>query len=302
MKLYCLFALAALGFAASTTYAADADFERNYTVSGPATVNVKTGSGYIHLYSGSGNQVHVHGHVRVLRPFGDSDRIVSGIVAAPPVRQSGNTVTAEPVPPSNGGLFSNISIDYDITAPPNSTVEAKTGSGSMEVGGIQGEVTAETGSGSIHVDNIGPKAHLSTGSGSIRGTKLHGGASLQTGSGNIEAAVDAAGDVTAHTGSGHIQLDGLNGGARVTTGSGSIAVSGAPAEEWRVETGSGSVHLNLIGNAHCNVDLHTGSGGIQVNKPVVMQGAMNKHHVTGSIGGGGATIRASTGSGSITIE
>ena len=182
MKSHCLLAIVALTLTATVAKAADADFERSFTVSGAPTVSVHTGSGYIHLYSGPPNQVRVHGHVHVRDSWADADRVLKDILAAPPVRQSGNTITAEPPPHSTAGIFTDISIDYDVIAPPNSTVEAKTGSGSLEIGGIQGEVTANTGSGGIHVDNIGAKAQLGTGSGHIQATALHGTASLHTGS------------------------------------------------------------------------------------------------------------------------
>jgi len=33
-----------------------------------------------------------------------------------------------------------------------------------------------------------------------------------------------------------------------------------------------------------------------------MQGSLNKHHVSGTVNGGGPTIRATTGSGDVTIR
>ncbi|HKO18928.1 MAG TPA: DUF4097 family beta strand repeat-containing protein [Acidobacteriaceae bacterium] len=292
-----------VAFTAGTALAADGNFDKTYSVSGAPTVSISTGSGYVHVYPGSGNQVHIVGHVHS-RPGlfgGDADEAVRKIVANPPIVQSGNTITAS-TPHDESDLFRNITIDYDVTTPAETTLKAGSGSGSIEIGGIQTAVTAHTGSGSIHVDNVGANAQLDTGSGTIRATNVHGGGMLQTGSGGIELSVSGPGDVRAKTGSGSIHVDGVNGGVRAETGSGSIEVSGNPTSEWRASSGSGSIQLNPSADARFNFEGQTGSGGIRVDRPIVMQGSLNRHHVTGTVNGGGPTVRASTGSGGIDVH
>ncbi len=287
----------------NSALAADGTFDKTLSVSGAPSLSVSTGSGYIHVYSGSGSQVHITGHVHSRAGILDSnvEARVREIVASPPITQSGNTIVIANVH-QDSGLFNNISIDYDITTPGSTSLNAHSGSGSLEIGGIQGKVSAESGSGSVHGDNIGTDARFTTGSGSIRATNVHGAAIAQTGSGRIELSISGPGDVKAQTGSGSIHLDGIGGGLRVGTGSGSIEVAGNPTNEWRLETGSGSIQIQAKADARFNLNAETGSGSIHVDHPIVMQGTMNKHHVTGTINGGGPTVRASTGSGSITIQ
>ena len=57
--------LLALSTLALTTFAlaAEKDFDRTLTTSATPSVHVNTGSGYIHLNPGSGNQVHVVAHL-----------------------------------------------------------------------------------------------------------------------------------------------------------------------------------------------------------------------------------------------
>lgn len=284
-------------------YAAEGTFERTLTFSGTPTVSVATGSGYIHVYPGPDNQFHVVGHVHSNPAWlfaGDPEERVREIVASPPIVQSGNIIligkSQEPE------LMRNISIDYDVTTPAQTTLKASAGSGSLEIGGILGAVNGNAGSGSIHADNVGGHSRFGTGSGSIVADHIHGAVSAQTGSGHLELSLVAAGDVQARTGSGGIRVAGLSGGLRASAGSGSIDVEGNPAAEWRLDSGSGSIHVKVDPNAHFDVNASAGSGGIHVDRAIVMQGSANKHHVTGTVGGGGSTIRASTGSGSITIE
>jgi len=302
MNLRSLIALSLI-LPATVALAAEGTFEKALSLNGAPTLTVSTGSGYIHVYPGSDNQIHIKGHVHANQGwFGsDDDARVNQIVASPPISQSGNVVVIS-APHTDSSLFHNISIDYDVTTPRATTLKANTGSGSVEIGGIEGPVTANTGSGSIHTDNTGPNTALQTGSGRIQATNVHGAATLQTGSGSLELSVTGPGNVRAHTGSGSIHIDGVSGDLRASAGSGSIEVGGNPASEWRLESGSGSIHLQLGSSAHFNLNAETGSGSVQVDMPIVMQGSLNKHHVTGSVNGGGPTVRASTGSGSISVH
>jgi len=58
----------------------------------------------------------------------------------------------------------------------------------------------------------------------------------------------------------------------------------------------------LPDNARFTLDADTGSGTVQIAQPIVMQGSLNRHHVSGTVNGGGPTLRANTGSGSIIIN
>jgi hypothetical protein len=302
MSLRILFALS-LALPATAALAADGTFDKTFSVNGAPSVSIASGSGYIHVYPGSGNQVHIIGHVHSNPTWlsSDADARVREIVASPPITQSGNTITVS-APTGDSDLFRNISIDYDVTTPRSTTLKASTGSGNVEIGGIEAAVTASSGSGSIHTDNTGANSRLETGSGRIQATNVHGAAIVQTGSGEIELSLTAPGDVKAQTGSGSIHISGVTGELRAGAGSGSIDVQGNPTSEWRAETGSGSIHLQLPPDARFNLNAETGSGSIDTDRPIVMQGNLNKHHVTGTVNGGGPTVRASTGSGSISIH
>ena len=297
--------IAALTLTATAAFAAEGSFEKTLAVSGAPSLSVATGSGYVHVYSGTDSQVHVIGRVHV-RPglfggAGDAEARVRQIVADPPIKQFGNTITIG-TEHGESNLFHNVSIDYEITTPSGTTLKAATGSGDLEIGGIEGAVTAETGSGGMRVENIGANARLETGSGSIHATNVHGAATLQTGSGNLELELSGAGDVKAQTGSGSIRISGINGGLRAEAGSGNIEVAGNPTAEWRLESGSGSVAASVGSAAKFSLNAETGSGSIHVEQPLLSQDTRDRQHVVGTVNGGGPTLRATTGSGNITIR
>jgi hypothetical protein len=276
---------ATLTLAAATAFAADSTFDRTLNVSGSPTVSVSTGSGYIHLNPGSDNQVHIVAHLRSSHGWmsggNDADSRIQQIVANPPIVQSGNEITIGER--HNNDLYRNISIDYDVTLPKSSAINAATGSGDVQIQNVGANVKAQSGSGSVRVHGV------------------QGPTTLGTGSGDIELQQTGPGDVKAETGSGSIRLQGLNGALKAGTGSGDIDAQGQPTADWKLTTGSGSVRL-AIGNAHFNLDADTGSGGINVSQPITMQGSLNRHHVSGAVNGGGPTIRISTGSGDVQIK
>jgi DUF4097 and DUF4098 domain-containing protein YvlB len=295
--------IVALTLTATASFAAEGNFERTLAVSGAPSLSVATGAGYVHVYSGSGSQVHIIGRVHVRSGIfgGDAEARVRQIVADPPIKQFGNTITIGSNH-SDSSLFHNVSIDYEITTPSGTTLKAESGSGDLEIGGIEGIVTGETGSGDMKVENIGANARLETGSGSIHATNVHGAVTLQTGSGDIDLGLSGAGDVKAQTGSGSIHIHGVNGGLRAEAGSGEVEVAGNLTSEWRLESGSGSIRADLGSAARFTLNAETGSGSIHIEQPVLMQGALNKQHVVGTVNGGGPTLRAATGSGSIEIR
>jgi hypothetical protein len=262
--------------------ASDGTFDKTLNVSGTAVVSVSTGSGFIHIVPGPDGQVHVIGHVHASHGWmgGASEEDVKHVVENPPIEQTGSTIKIG----SNhdDSAYRHVSIDYEIAAPRSSQVKAFTGSGDIKASGVLA-------------------TKLETGSGEIEANNLSGDISLQTGSGDIKVEFANSGTVTAGTGSGSISLENVKGGLKAETGSGDIKITGQPSDGWKLETGSGSIDL-AVGNSRFTLDAESGSGDINTAQGIVIQGSLNKHHVTGNVNGGGPTIKAETGSGDIKVH
>ncbi len=296
-----------LAGATSTAFAAEGTFARTLNVSGSPAISVSTGSGYIHVSTGSQSEVRINAKVKSQHGWGfngskgsDEDR-VRDITANPPIVQNGSTITIGETH-GDSNRFRNIEIDYDISLPASTILKVSSGSGDLDVSNVVSVLSADTGSGDIRLNNVGPTPHVVTGSGTIRANGIHGAANLETGSGDIEFHQQVAGDVKAGTGSGSIHLYGVNGGVHVRTGSGDVEIDGNPSTDWKLDTGSGSIRLNLPSEAHYTLNADTGSGSVKVDAPITMQGTLNKQHIVGTIHGGGPTIRVSTGSGDISVH
>jgi hypothetical protein len=276
-----LVVVASVALFPTAALAADGTFDKTLQVSGSVVLSVSTGSGYVHVSPGSGSEVHIVGHVHANGwGFGASaDDRVKQVVANPPIDQSGNIITIG----RHRDWMQNISIDYDITAPRGTQLEAGSGSGDLRLQDLGGPLKANTGSGTIEASGFSGRVQLETGSGDVR------------------AELQAANDVKATTGSGSIHLQGVEGTLFAETGSGDIEIGGHPSSNWKIETGSGSVTLG-VGNAHFTLDASTGSGSVHSDPPITTHGALERHHIQGDINGGGPTVRVETGSGDIRIH
>jgi len=261
---------------ATPLFAADATFERNLTVPGRPDLSISTGAGTIHLSAGPAGQVHIVGHIH--SSWGGSEDRVRELAARPPVEQTGSIVR---IGAHMSGL-NNISIDYEIQAPPDSYLQASAGSGQ------------------INIDGVGTNARLNTGSGSIHATGLRGRVTLSTGSGSINADFGGDSDVKAEAGSGSIELRNVKGGLDAHTGSGRVNVGGMPTSAWQIHTGSGSVDF-WSGNSAFTLDAECGAGGIHSDRPLT-DSTQKRRALTGKTNGGGPTVRIETGSGSIRIH
>ena len=275
-------------------------FDRTLQVNGSVSLDVSTGSGDIMVKTGNTNQVLVHGTVHSSNwIFGDSNA-VQKVQSNPPIQQSGNSIRIGYDLPDD--VKRHVSIDYEVTVPADTAVQAHSGSGNISVDGVRSSVEAHTGSGDIKARDIGSKFHAQTGSGNIQAQSVAAPFFAQTGSGDISADLTGSGDVDVHTGSGTIRVRGIKGGVRAQTGSGNIETDGSVAGPWQLHSGSGNITL-AVGTANgFNLDAHTSSGSIHSNMQIVVQGSMKQNQLKGAVKGGGPDVEVSTSSGDIDIR
>lgn len=277
----------------------EGQFQRDLNVSGTNDLQVRSGSGNITIRAGGANRIHISARIHVSSWFGNSEAKVRKIEANPPIVQQGTLIKV--------GYLSDpdlrgVSIDYDITVPPDTRVVANTGSGNVEAQGLRNRLSVESGSGNLEVRDVVAEVRARTGSGNIRCDRVGAPFSAFTGSGNVEASLTGAGDVDLHAGSGNLTLVGASGGLRAKTGSGDVRIEGNPAGNWSLQAGSGSVRLRFPQQASFDLDAHAGSGDIHMARAISVQGRINQHMVQGRVGNGGPRVSVQTGSGNIELQ
>jgi hypothetical protein len=296
-------ALAVL-FASTTVLAStpQGTFDRTLQVNGPVDLEVLTHSGDVTVRAGGSGSVQIHGKIFVGDHwlFGDRQADVHEIEQNPPIRQEGNSIHIDYV------NARNISVDYEITVPTDTSIRAHSGSGDQIIEGTHGNVEIQTGSGDVKMKNVNGEIQLQTGSGNIRAHEISGAVKAGTGSGDVELEETGQGDVDLRAGSGDISVRGIQGAFHGQSGSGDITVEGTQTSEWEVRTGSGNVHVKLQDNAAFDADISTSSGSVDVEQPIEMtvQGRIEESHkhVQGKVRGGGPLLTVHTGSGDIHIQ
>ena len=202
--------------------------------------------------------------------------------------------------------MNNISVDYEITVPEQTTVRSHTGSGDQVVEGIKGNIDLQSGSGDLKLARLTGEMRFQTGSGNVKGRELSGPAKIKAGSGDIQIEETGAGDLEIRTGSGNITVNGVNGGFHAEAGSGNIRGNGAPKNMWNVRTGSGNVDLRVPSDAAFDVDISSSSGNVTLGHPVstTVQGRVQeaRKSVVGKVRGGGPMVSVHTGSGNIALD
>jgi DUF4097 and DUF4098 domain-containing protein YvlB len=174
-------------------------------------------------------------------------------------------------------LRRHVSISYELVVPFETRLRSKTGSGNESIDGIRGPVEASTGSGNISITNVSDTIAVKTGSGRIDLDSAKGAVRANTGSGSINARRIAGGFVGG-TGSGDVALEQTAPGeVDIQTGSGGVDVGGVQGP-LRVRTGSG--RITAAGQPSGAWNLHASSGNITITLP--SQPAFDLHARTAS--------------------
>jgi hypothetical protein len=263
--------------------------EQSFAVGSTPELQLDNFAGSIVVRAGEGEQIRVTATKRVT-PARDLDRVEVSF------DHQGSSLEIRTRKPAT---LVAANVQFELVVPPGTRAELRTGSGTVEVEGIQGGLLVDTGSGSIEAWSLLGTVDVHTGSGSITVQDVSGDLILDSGSGGL-AVRGLDGSLDAHTGSGSIDVNGASGPVRLDTGSGSVAYQGTPRGDCRFETGSGRIVLRFPADLDARVDLETGSGTVDVAFPV--EGQVDRREVEGVIGSGEeATIFAHTGTGNIEI-
>jgi len=293
-------------------------FHRTFTVNGPVSLQISTGAGDVHVTGAPGSTVTVDGTIHQSWSLlgGNDPHAIRDIENNPPVEQTGNTISIRGL---HHGWNDHVWISYVITTPPNTRLDAHSGSGDINVAGLSGSAELGAGSGDLQVANLGGNLRAETGSGNISFDHIHGEARLSAGSGTIEGS-DVGGHFSADTGSGDVRVQRLQQGAEVHTSSGDQELRGVSgdlsahassgtirtdgqldgAHRWNLSASSGDITISLPAQTAANVRLETSSGSMEVHHSSRSLGQLGRHVWQGVMGSASSTaadltIRTSSG-------
>jgi len=204
----------------------------SHVITSPKVI-IQDSSGDVTIHSGGS----VQNTVQVM----STDESKNGIT----YQLNGNTLLVS----VNDSAFLNSSTpDLEVNLPQNSDVQIDSGSGSVSLSDITGNIQVHTDSGSIDAQDLNGQVGLHTNSGSIEVGGLSGQATLDSSDGSI--------DVT----QGSLGAD-----SSITTNSGSISYNGSLASDhaYNFNSSSGTIDLELPSNTALDVQTQTSLDHIQ---------------------------------------
>ena len=167
----------------------------------------------------------------------------------------------------------------------------------------RGHLTLSTGSGAVTVNDADGDLVLDTGSGQVALTSVHGESlDIDTGSGAVTGSDVDVRTLNIDVGSGGVRLGHVKAPrASVDAGSGGTDLEFlSPLDQLTVDAGSGGVTIRVPAAQGADVDIETGSGGIDSDFPI-QTSRVERNHVRGRIGDGHGRITIESGSGHVRL-
>jgi hypothetical protein len=282
---------AAALFACAAPAAAQRSFDWNGQIPAGSTVRVFTQNGTVTVRQASGGQAHIravtenagNGEIRYLTGGGSG-----GDFRVCAVRE--NAACSDRGIESQGdrgwGRNRHGRANFTVEVPRGVVVRVSSGNGDLAVDGATADVHAASGNGDVRVGSGAMVVRASTGNGSVLVDGARGPVNATSGNGRVVVST-ASGPVNASTGNGRIEV---------------AMASLRAAEDMTFSSGNGDVTLTLPAGFGAELEASTGSGAIESDFPMQVQGRMSSRRMAGTIGGGGRRLRVTTGNGSIHLR
>jgi len=196
-------------------------------------------------------------------------------------------------------------VDYKLWIPEKAALKAHSISGDITAEAIGGTADLKAISGSVQLTKAGGAANCESISGEVVVSDVTGNAYLKSISGGVKA--DAIkGSVEAETVSGGVELIGISEASTVRA----KALSGGVIYRGRInrqgnysfKSHSGGVELYLPADSAFDFDAETFSGGVETDFEVKVVGKVSPKEMSGTVNGGGATLKVSSFSGDIKLK
>jgi hypothetical protein len=267
----------------------DQTIEKTFVVEGMPRLQVQNVSGETAIRVGEPGQVRVVARKRVKGGSADrAKRLLENVEVR--IEQRGDDIFVEPhlyeQERSWGDLFrgKRFRVDFEITVPRETAVNAQTVSGDLDLNGTRGPARVESVSGDVHIQDLRGPMRIKSVSGDVQCTSY-------------------VGFVEGSSVSGDVDIRGRVRGCELHTVSGDISIDLQPefgGRESRLKTISGDVEVGLLSSS-CVCDYHTASGDLECEAParIVREGRKDR---TVIIGDGRSHLTVKTVSGDLTIR
>jgi hypothetical protein len=267
----------------------DQTIEKTFTVDGMPRLRVQNVSGETAIRVGESGQVRVVARKRVKGGSADrAKRLLENVEVR--IEQRGNDIFVEPHLYEQERTWLDLfrgkrfRVDFEITVPRETAVNAQTVSGDLDLNGTRGPARLESVSGDVNIENVQGPMRIKSVSGDVQVT-------------------DYVGSLEGSSVSGDVDIRGRVHSSELHTVSGDISIDLEPeagGRETRLKTISGDVEVGLL-TSSCVCDFHTASGDLDCEIParVMREGRKDRTVV---VGDGRSRLSVRTVSGDLTIK
>jgi DUF4097 and DUF4098 domain-containing protein YvlB len=181
-------------------------------------------------------------------------------------------------------------------------VQASSVSGTVRGKDIGREVRLSSTSGSIDAENCGDDVRATSVSGSVTVLNAKGDVLAHSVSGDVHVQ-NPGGRVDTNTSSGSVDVRDANGDVKAHATAGRVTIQGNPAGNsyWDLKTVSGSVDIAVPSSASFHLSAGAVTGQIRAQIPIMIE-EQGKHSLRARMGDGGARVEIHTVSGGIEVN
>jgi DUF4097 and DUF4098 domain-containing protein YvlB len=176
-----------------------------------------------------------------------------------------------------------VGFQVEVIVPSSYNAIISTGDGDLSMSDFEGEFDLETSDGDISVGTLTGLLHLRTSDGDVSADGLAGAT------------------ISVRTSDGDVRIGLLSGPGEISTSDGDIHVSIDRAADIKLRTGDGDITIYADESLQADVDL-SGEEVRLASGFSLVAGRISERGARGSLNGGGPTLRAHTGDGTISIR
>jgi hypothetical protein len=292
---------AALALTASlAAHAQPEQYLKSYSVSSHPSVHVRATFGFVHVTTSNGTEVQFD--VKYDKAdWAEKLEINSS--------QEGNTVALKALVAEHSwwswGHFGNRRLDIEVRMPRNADLKIETSNGAVDVSTVDGEVSIHTSNGRVNAEHLSGTIDIGSSNGGITLNDMHGSVKAYTSNGVIKAT-GLEGRCWMATSNGGVNVDGRFESLDIATGNGSVVARAEPGSKissgWNIRTSNAGVTLSVPKDLVATLDAGTSNGGISMDLPLTVQGAISNTRIRGALNGGGPEVSIRTSNASIRVN
>ena len=203
---------------------------------GVAFLDISTVTGDIIIKKGTTNEIKVDGRW-------DEDEVSVS------VSHTGKSLTIKEK--SRGNNTDSDASNWVLIVPDGLNLDVNSGTGSLEIAGMEGDLDANTGTGEISISDMEGRFNINSGTGGIEINNSSGKFDLNSGTSDV-IVMNASGKFSANSGTGDVQFKTVNptGNSSLNSGTGDVEfiVDSAISADLSLSSGTGDAVLDFRGN------------------------------------------------------